>query len=226
LHPPPPCIDTIFFRLEDIDAYLPKLKPGQTVMVDERVQVYGIGAKRLDAEYTLMMESLRKRKINFFIIAPIPRARRHAYFLIKGMRLTDFKTVSFCELQDVDLSCLGHLKFPHPQLIKCIGKKFLDKYETKKDEFLDTVQRKKSVDYLRVYAEEVMKTKKFKQMEDIYRNAANEKGSPLRGVPSRVLMEMVNEKFPDLRRNVECVKVADYIFSIKVLNHEWLPRTL
>jgi hypothetical protein len=111
-------------------------------------------------------------------------------------------------LQDVDLSCLGHLKFPHPSLIKCIGKKFLDKYEAKKDEFLDQVLHKGG-SWTSAKAEEIKQSEFYKQ----YIEAMRRNGT----IPSlRGLMVCVDKIMPFLRMNNENAAVANYLLTTDI----------
>jgi hypothetical protein len=132
--------------------------------------------------------------------------------------LTDYKTVSYLELQDVSMNCIGHLTIPHPA--KILGNKFMTEYEKKKDDFLDTVQKLNSVDYLSTIAQQVVKNKTFLKMEMLYRKA---KGDKFRGIPEKKLKEIVNIIHPELRRNNECITIAEKIGQMKVLSEEWLP---
>lgn len=217
--PSPPVIEQIFFRLDDLNKYMPKLDQGATIIMDERVQVYGVGRQRLDAEYTLMMETLRKKQINFWIVSPLVRAKEHAFFLIRALRLTDYKTISYVELDNTMLECMGHLKIPHPE--KIVGKKFVKAYEDKKDSFLATVLKKKSTDYLSAFAYEVIDSKPFTDLETLLKEKARKKKKMFSGIPHKLLMELANAKFPNLRRNIEVRTIVDKIHYEGISKRGW-----
>lgn len=215
-------IDTIFFKLEDINDYMPHLKECDTVLHDEHDEAFGVGTKRLELEYVRMIETMGKRRINFFITSPLPRARQHSYFLIQALRLIDYKMdISYNELTDNRFSTIGHLRVINPMIL---NRKLVDEYEKKKDAFLDTVQKKKSSDYLSEMAYAVIDSEEFKYLEDLYKSKAKKKKKDFIGMPFKAIIEVINEKHPELRRNIECRTIAEKIIHSKIIKREWLPR--
>jgi hypothetical protein len=210
--------DTIFFRLDDINAYLPNLEWGSKIVVDERVPVFGTGAKRLDQQYILMMETLRKKQVSFFIVAPLPRAVEYAHFLVHSLRLTDFKTLNIVEIQTNEFDCLGHMVIPNPSKF---DKNLIEEYERKKDAFLESVRLAKKEDYLSAYTNEVMNSEEFLRAESIFKSESIEKKRKFRGIPKGILLEIINAKFPELRRNIEAKTISEQIRQRKIISGEW-----
>lgn len=210
--------DTIFFRLDDINAYLPNLEWGSKIVVDERVPVFGTGAKRLDQQYILMMETLRKKQVSFFIVAPLPRAVEYAHFLVHSLRLTDFKTLNIVEIQTNEFDCLGHMVILNPAKF---DKNLIEEYERKKDAFLESVRLAKKEDYLSAYTNEVMNSEEFLRAESIFKSESIEKKRKFRGIPKGILLEIINAKFPELRRNIEAKTISEQIRQRKIISGEW-----
>lgn len=210
--------NTIFFRLDDINAYLPNLEWGSKIVVDERVPVFGTGAKRLDQQYILMMETLRKKQVSFFIVAPLPRAVEYAHFLVHSLRLTDFKTLNIVEIQTNEFDCLGHMIIPNPAEF---DKNLIEEYERKKDAFLESVRLAKKEDYLSAYTNEVMNSEEFLRAESIFKSESIEKKRKFRGIPKGILLEIINAKFPELRRNIEAKTISEQIRQRKITSGEW-----
>jgi hypothetical protein len=182
-----------------------------------------------------MVETLGKREINWFITSPIPRAVKHSYFLIRALRLIDYRdtikvgdheegVLSYVELTDNRFNTLGHLRIINPRLLKTIGNKFMDAYEKKKDDFLDTVQRKKGGDYLSEIAYEVMDSEGFKAFEEVLKRAAKKKNKDYKGMRFADVYEIVNELHPELRGNIEAKTIADKIIHKSIMSKGWLPR--
>jgi hypothetical protein len=225
-------IDTVFFRLEDLNEQAPKLHPCDTILSDEHDEAFGVGAKRLELEYVRMVETLGKRKINWFITSPIARARKHAYFLIHAMRLIDYRetievgkekegVLSYCELTDNKDNTIGHLRVINPRVF---NNKLMDAYEKKKDEFLDTVQRKKTGDYLSEMAYIVIDMDAFKIFEEKLKDKAKKNKKDFMGMNFNTVLELVNEKYPELRRNIEARTIAQKIIHEGVMRRNWMPR--
>jgi len=210
--------DTIFFRLDDINAYLPNLEWGSKIVVDERVPVFGTGAKRLDQQYILMMETLRKKQVSFFIVAPLPRAVEYAHFLVHSLKLTDFKTLNIVEIQTNEFDCLGHMVILNPAKF---DKNLIEEYERKKDAFLESVRLAKKEDYLSAYTNEVMNSEEFLRAESIFKSESIEKKRKFRGIPKGILLEIINAKFPELRRNIEAKTISEQIRQRKIISGEW-----
>lgn len=230
-------IDTIFFRLEELNEYLPKLHPFDTILHDEHDEAFGVGAKRLELEYVRMVETLGKRKINWFITSPIARARKHAYFLIHALRLADYREtidvktpdgkihkegcLGYSELTDNHDNTIGHLRIINP---RCLNNKLMDQYEKKKDDFLDEVQHKKTGDYLSEMAYVVIDTDAFKAFENKLKAKSKNRKKDFMGLNFNTVLELVNEKYPELRRNVEAKTVAQKIIHVGVIKRGWMPR--
>lgn len=202
-------LDNLFFKLEDLEKQKPKLHAGDVVIQDEWVKVFGVGRERLDTEYALMIESLRKRQVSFFIISVMPRAVDYAFFLVNCLRLYIPKKFSIVELQDTRMETLGHLRIPY--LGKLMGEKFVDAYEQKKDDFLAIVLRRKNVDYLGEWASEIIESEGFKNIEMKHKEKAEEKHRYFYGIPFNKLIEITNAAHPELRTNIEAKQVAHRI---------------
>jgi hypothetical protein len=221
--------DTIFFKLEDLNEYLPHLKPYDTVVHDEHDEAFGVGTKRLELEYVRMIETLGKRKINWFITSPIPRAQKHSYFLIQALRLFDYKWhfkikgedeggLSYSELTDNRKNTIGHLRMVHPRLL---NNNLIEEYEKKKNDFLDTVQRKSGKDYLADMAHEIMDNEKFKDFEEIVKKALKKR---YKGLKYNDVYAIVNEMHPELRGNIEAKTIANAIIHYSIAKRGWMPR--
>lgn len=229
-------IETVFFRLEDLNEYAPHLHPCDSILSDEHDEAFGVGAKRLELEYVRMVETLGKRKINWFITSPIARARKHAYFLIHALRLADYRetitvkdkdgehkegVIGYSELTDNHDNTIGHLRIINPRIL---NNKLMDQYEKKKDAFLDTVQRKNTGDYLSEMAYVVIDTDAFKAFETKLKVKAKKHKKDFMGMNFNTILELVNEKYPELRRNVEAKTIAQKIIHVGVIKRGWMPK--
>lgn len=220
----PPTLDTVFFPLEDVSEYLPHLKEGDTAVRDEAgIVPHGAGSKRLEDEYTALIEIMGKKRINFVIISHIPRAVDHVHYFTEGLRLFDkVNDCSYCALQFNDFRTIGHLKIKNPE--HTIGKKFIDAYEKKKDDFLNDFLRKNNKDYLSNYALEVIDSEAFMKIEDIFKAKCKKKKRDFAGIPHSYIKELVNMSHPELRRNNEVNAIVDKVYIESVLNRGWSPR--
>jgi hypothetical protein len=215
-------IDTIFFRVEDIDKYRPKLKPRDVVVSDENVPIYGTGEKRLEADYKLMIETLRKEQICFFLISVRPRAIDHCWHLIQALQLVDEdRQMSYSELQNNQMDCIGHIELQNPLHSKYVGRDFIEQYEEKKDQFLAEVKKLKSTDYLSEYAYKVIDSDDFKNMDNQGRKGSEKSKTPYRGIHKPLLRELVNILYPNLRRNNEVDVIVEKIRAIMILKRKW-----
>lgn len=232
-------IETVFFRLEDLNEYAPHLHPCDSILSDEHDEAFGVGAKRLELEYVRMVETLGKRKINWFITSPIARARKHAYFLIRALRLADYRetinvkdaetgknrkegVIGYSELTDNKDNTIGHLRVINPRIL---NNKLIDAYEKKKDDFLDSVQRKNTGDYLSEMAYIVIDTDLFKAFESKLKASAKKKKKEFFGMSFHTILEIVNEKYPELRRNIEAQTIARKIMHVGVIKRGWMPKS-
>jgi hypothetical protein len=234
-------IDLIFFKIDELNEYLPRLKPNDTIIQDEHDEVFGTGTKRLELEYVRMVETLGKRMINWFITSPIPRAIKHSYFLIRALRLIDYSdtievldtstkkkhkegTLSYVELTDNRFNTLGHLRIINPRLLKTVGNKFMDAYEHKKNDFLDTIQRKHGGSYLSEMALGIMDSEQFKNFEEIVKKLLAKEKKKYKGLKYNDVYAIVNEVHPELRGNIEAKTIANTIIHKSITSKGWQPR--
>lgn len=217
-------IDNVFFKLEDIDKHTSHFHAGDVVLRDEWEKAKGVGSSRLEDEYALKIETLRKRQVSFVIVSVLPRALDYSFYFIQTLGLVDEKRkISYCELQErITLDTLGHLKVPW--LGDIMGKKFVKAYEDKKDDYLQTVLHKKSVDYITDWANEIVRSEMFLKLEKQEKDIADhaKKGS-FKGIPWKRLLEIVNDFHPELNRNTEARAVTDRIVYIGIVQRSWQP---
>ena len=182
---------------------LPNLKTGGCYIIDEVARNWGEGSFRVLSEINTVFETIRKRQI--FIIVCTPRyfySPTWSYCLEGIVGQINFELgKSRMALQTGDRKTLGYILFNSP--LNTLGKEQLDKYEAKKDEFLDQVLHHGG-SWSQQKALEVEASPFFKEYVESMRNQGM--APNIRG-----FLVCVDKLFPFLRGNNEATNLASIL---------------
>ena len=184
---------------------LPVVKSRGCYVIDEVARNWGEGSFRVLNEINTVFETVRKKQI--FIVVCTPR---YFYsptwsFCLEGIpgQISFALEKSRMALQTGDRKTLGFILFNSP--MKTLGKGELDKYEAKKDSFLDEVLHKGG-GWFESKSTEVSENQLFKDYMD---NCRTTKMMP----SQRGMMVCVNSVYPYLKFNNECSRIAEILLT-------------
>ena len=184
---------------------LPTLRSKSCYVIDEVARNWGEGSFRVLSEINTVFETVRKRQI--FIIVCTPR---YFYsptwsFCLEGVvgQISFELGKSRMALQTGDRKTLGYALFNNP--LNTIGKEQLDKYESKKDDFLNEILHKGG-SWVQAKALEVEQSDFFKQ----YIESMREGGM----LPSlRGILVAVDTLYPFLKGNNEASSISTVLLT-------------
>lgn len=184
---------------------LPNLRSKACYVIDEVARNWGEGSFRVLSEINTVFETVRKRQIYIIVCTP-----RYFYsptwsYCLEGIvgQISFELGKSRMALQTGDRKTLGYVLFNNP--LNTIGKDELDRYEAKKDEFLNDVLHKGG-SWAQAKALEVESSDFFKQ----YMESMKESGM----MPSlRGLIVCVDTVFPYLRGNNEAATLGNILLT-------------
>lgn len=148
--------DNVFLDLAELNERLKVARPGETFVLDEQTEFYGIGSLWFVTTLQNIEMTCRKNQINFIYCSPMIRTHYHNLVLetflnrwpeqrctVKDEGYIPFgKTFCFVYSQQSKnyLDPMGHVTVNHPRNLEA-----LRRYEDKKDEYIKRVLKGEAI---------------------------------------------------------------------------------
>ena len=189
-------------------------------MLDEVERLYGLGTWRSQSEWSNYIESIRKKQHSVITCTPEPKPMGTTMFTLEPLRISRADDVCHLAIMDADRQYLGYVMISHPK--EFIGQKAVNKYEKAKDKYLESILKRDKGDNIGSMADAVLDNYEFtiKMTEKGFRKVSVG-GEDITGSD---LVEIVNEMFPYLNRNNECMAIAEAVKSRLFLRNKALLR--
>lgn len=211
--------ENIYFDYNKLVNDRHKLKPHTAVLVDEQSESYGLDSHRVNIILGALKEQLRKKSIHFFFCSPTLKPEfSSSMYVIETLFIDKSQQLTYAAYKTRELNCLGYITVPHPKIIG-VPKSLLVEYEKRKDEHLDRLTGRATLDELGERAKMVIKNPIFRQAEFVY---LKQRGF----IPTNTLMQIINKIYPEFRSNIVVGEIAQRIKFEKEMTGIWeIPGT-
>lgn len=207
-------LDRIFFQLGDVSMAQESIKRRQAICIDERMPSFGIGSTRLMNEFNHIIETAREPQNAILVSSITPYMSELSHWMLETMFIHDNHV--YFALRDPKKIVYGYVKVPHPDTI--YPKAFLEGYMEKKKRFNAQLRHMEQYDHISDMGKQILNSKPFKMMEEQYENKKSKKG-----IPTQMLVEIIADAHPELRRNVEAKQLAVWIRANRIKSGVWKP---
>lgn len=203
----------VYFSLDQLLGELKDCKRGATLLLDEELRLYGTGKNRKLDEYENLNQTIRKEGISLGNCAIVPRLTEGiAHYELEPLYIDEERRMCHCALYHPvasmrysDFQLLGFVEFEDPT--DAVGKEFMDGYEAKKDDFLQTMLHKKGVQEHTEIEEAVLASPSYAALKAYYSTGKRKL------VPKRELMALIDQLRPDLKMNNEVAMIAERMIT-------------
>ena len=206
--------DNIYFDYNELVYDRHKIKPHSAILVDEQSESYGLDSHRVNIILGALKEQLRKKSIHFFFCSPtLKQEYTTSMYIFETLFIDKSQKLSYAAYKTRDLYCLGYVTVPHP--LNFISQRLIDDYEKKKDDHLDKLTGKKSVDEMGERAKQIMLNPIFKAAEKVY---VSQRGF----IPTNTLMQIINKIYPEFRSNIVVGELVQRVKFEKEMTGTWI----
>lgn len=205
-------LDRVFFQIGDVSQDLKKIGRQKSISIDERMPNYGLGSSRLAEEFNSIIETAREPQNSILVSSFKPYLSDLAQWLLETMFIYDGHV--YFALREPSMHVHGYVKIPHPKTT--MGQKFLDDYLVKKQKFNAQLRHDGNYDPIADMAKKFIDSKDFRAIEERFEGKK-------KGIPTSILLELVADKYPELRRNVEAEQVVVRIRTEQIKKGAWEP---
>lgn len=205
--------DNIYFDYNQLVYDRHKIKPHTAILVDEQSESYGLDSHRVNIILGALKEQLRKKSIHFFFCSPTLKPEYvSSMYVFETLFIDKSEKMTYAAYKTRDLYCLGYVTVPHP--LNFVSQNLINEYEKKKDEHLDRLTGKRSVDEMGERAKQIMVNPVFKAAEKVY---VSQRGF----IPTNTLMQIINKIYPEFQANVVVGELAQRIKFEKEMVGAW-----
>lgn len=193
-----------FWSKSDVINEVKNVKTPCVILLDEVTGEWGLGTYRIGIEYQSFLETLRKRQISFIHCSPTSKLLYLCHYGLEILYVDKENNQSVGMLYNREGTPLGIIRTPHPSSL--LTPSVINEYESKKDQYLDTITHKNSTDNLSNLATEYLNSEQWRKDKLMWENKNRGKE-----IPNWYLEQSICSFFPNLKRNIETIELVNCV---------------